>query len=165
MFICMYANNNLYFVGNLRYWNIHFQEVVLIYVWPVEKSVSLAYSPLDLSFASVHSASSKIPFDWFTICFNILLMVFLCFSYVTPTSSNPAWGQCQPLTIRPPPAHPCNVVFNLKSPLGDTKQNNFSPASLCSPTTESWHFYYCDPISKVKQRIFSYKELVNFVNN
>ena len=27
----------------------------------------------------------------------------------------------------PPPAHPCNVVFNLKSPLGDTKPNNFSP--------------------------------------
>ena len=41
----MYANNNLYFVGNLRYGNIHFQEVVLIYVWPVEKSVSLANSP------------------------------------------------------------------------------------------------------------------------
>ena len=41
----MYANNNLYFVGNLRYLNIHFQEVVLIYVWPVEKSVSLANSP------------------------------------------------------------------------------------------------------------------------
>ena len=32
---------------------------------------------------------------------------------------------CQPLTTRPPPAHPCNVVFNLKSPLGDTKPNNF----------------------------------------
>ena len=41
----MYANNNLYFVGNLPYCNIHFQEVVLIYVWPVEKSVSLANSP------------------------------------------------------------------------------------------------------------------------
>ena len=24
-----------------------------------------------------------------------------------------------------PPVHPCNVVFNLKSPLGDTKPNNF----------------------------------------
>ena len=42
----MYVNNNLYFVvGNLRYLNIHFQEVVLIYVWPEEKSVSLANSP------------------------------------------------------------------------------------------------------------------------
>ena len=41
----MYVNNNLYFVGNLRYLNIHFQEVVLIYVWLVEKSVSLANSP------------------------------------------------------------------------------------------------------------------------
>ena len=42
----MYVNNNLYFVvGNLRYLNIHFQEVVLIYVWPVEKTVSLANSP------------------------------------------------------------------------------------------------------------------------
>ena len=25
------------------------------------------------------------------------------------------------------PAHPCNVVFNLKSPLGDTKPSNFRP--------------------------------------
>ena len=25
------------------------------------------------------------------------------------------------------PVHPCNVVFNLKAPLGDTKPNNFSP--------------------------------------
>ena len=35
----------MHFVGNLRYGNIYFQEVVLIYVWPVEKSVSLANSP------------------------------------------------------------------------------------------------------------------------
>ena len=34
---------------------------------------------------------------------------------------------CLPLTKRPPHAHPCNVVFNLKSPLGDTKPNNFRP--------------------------------------
>ena len=46
MFIHMCVNNNLYFVvGNLCYWNIPFQAVVLIYVWPVEKSVSLANSP------------------------------------------------------------------------------------------------------------------------
>ena len=42
----MYANNNLYFVGNLvTEIYIFFQEEVLIYVWPLEKSVSLANSP------------------------------------------------------------------------------------------------------------------------
>ena len=42
----MYVNNNLYFVVENLVTEIYifFQEEVLIYVWPVEKSVSLANS-------------------------------------------------------------------------------------------------------------------------
>ena len=31
------------------------------------------------------------------------------------------------INYKTPPAHSCNVVFNSKSPLGDTKPNNFRP--------------------------------------
>ena len=66
----MYVNNNLYFVvGNLRYWNIHFQEEVLIYVWPVEKSVSLANSPY-------FPLSSIIPIVRLTTLFILVIIVF-----------------------------------------------------------------------------------------
>ena len=41
---------------------------------------------------------------------------------------------CQPLTTRPPPIHPCNVVFNLKSPLGDTKPK-FQESLELNPAT------------------------------
>ena len=57
----MYVNKNLYFVaGNLITDIYIFQEVVLIYVWPVEKSVSLANSPY-------FPLSSNIPFVRLTI--------------------------------------------------------------------------------------------------
>ena len=49
-----------------RYWNIHFQEVVLIYVCLVEKSVSLANSPY-------FPLSSIIPFVRLTIIYRIFL--------------------------------------------------------------------------------------------
>ena len=63
-------------------------------------------------------------------------------SFILPCYIQKKTYYCQPLTIRPP-VHPCNVVFNVKSPLGDTKPNNFSPF-FCSPVTESKHFYYCE---------------------
>ena len=71
----MYVNNNLYFVGNLRYLNIHFQEVVLIYAWPVEKSVSLANSPY-------FPLSSIIPFVRLTKIHTRLLQVAKSYSTV-----------------------------------------------------------------------------------
>ena len=67
----MYANNNLYFVGNLVTEIYFFQEVVLIYVCLVEKSVFLAnlpYFPL----------SSIIPFVQLTN----LYFTFLSFVYI-----------------------------------------------------------------------------------
>ena len=58
----MYVNNNLYFVvGNLITEYTFFQEEVLIYVWPVEKSFSLANSPY-------FPLSSIIPFVRLTLC-------------------------------------------------------------------------------------------------
>ena len=59
----------MYFVGNLRYWNIHFQEVVPFYVWPVEKSVSLANSPY-------FPLSSIIPIVRLTTLFILVIIVF-----------------------------------------------------------------------------------------
>ena len=88
-------------------------------------------------------------------------LILVCYHNIL----EPCLGPVSTINYKTPPVHPCNVVFNLKSPLGDTKPNDFSPAFLCFPATESEHFYYCEPISKVKQRIFSYKELVTFVNN
>ena len=42
---------------------------------------------------------------------------------------------------------PCNVVFNLKSPLGDTKPNNFSPIFFVLLERSLNTFIYCEPIS------------------
>ena len=80
----MYANNNLYFVGNLvTEIYIFFQEEVLIYVWPVELSVSLANSPY-------FPLSSNIPFVQLPILYfesgkvTLSLVCFkFCFSHVT----------------------------------------------------------------------------------
>ena len=59
----MYANNNLYFVGNLVTDIYIFQEEVIVYVCTVheEKSVSLANSPYfplssNIPFCSAHNA-------------------------------------------------------------------------------------------------------------
>ena len=61
---------------------------------------------------------------------------------------------------------PCNVVFNLKSPLGDETPNQtiLAPLLFVLRQRSINTFINCEPISKVKQRIFSYKELVTFVN-
>ena len=58
----MYANNNLYFVGNLVT-EIYFFQEVLIYLCLVEKSVFLANSP-DFPLSSV------IPFVRLTTMYN-----------------------------------------------------------------------------------------------
>ena len=85
------------------------------------------------------------------------------FSYVTLTSSNPVWGQCQPLTM-------ISVKLSLaQTPFSETlksKPNNFSLRFLCSPYRSVNNLKHCESIhfSKVKQRIFSHKELVTFVN-
>ena len=71
----MYVSNNLYFVvGNLVTEIYFFHEEVLIYLWPVEESVSLAnssYFPLSsiipfvrLTTVSMHSIEPINPAPW-----------------------------------------------------------------------------------------------------
>ena len=62
---------------------------------------------------------------------------------------------CQPLTLKPPP--PCNVVFNLKAPLGDEKPNQTISARFSlSPITEYKRLLIVNHF-KVKQEYFHIK--------
>ena len=58
-------------------------------------------------------------------------MVFLSFSYVTITSSNPCLEPVSTINIKTPPPL-CNVVFNLKAPLRDEKPNQTISARFSS---------------------------------
>ena len=52
---------------------------------------------------------------------------------------------------------PCNVVFNLKSHLGETKPNDFSPIFFVLREQSLNTFIYCEPISKVSKEYFHIK--------
>ena len=74
-------------------------------------------------------------------------MVFLSFSYVTITSSNPCLEPVSTINIKTPPHSSCNIVFNLNAPLGDKNPNQTISARLSSLFSDDGvkTFINCEP--------------------